>query len=656
MYLGLMPTLLCRTIEESIRSFLGQVYTGINLVTLVTEGLDIWEQIMELVKIKCIGLHRICGDMTKDRIRFWKNEYDIGDKYKDNRSKGKIHKAASTSNQSSHESETKETIGQKLCQGITCLNNSKWDSTKLMTDVKRIKINQKHCNKCSRTSTGLRRAGTFCMKVMEWEDSEMKIASILKIIGENWGSSLSIVKLHHSIQQCINNSWTSKPATRLKDADKIFTKIVATIFRCNITTKPLDLHNILRCNDFKNPILREPGREGGCMIHSSQGTGTLLNLKRVCGYCQTETRDLKVIKNGCQQDKYTCMSCFMRLEARNGGAWIAEIFNQEFKRKVEEKQPLSLFNQSKPPPLQSSDDAQEKVNQTEIEVVKVTKPAAGQQTLSREGRLYNEATPMESRRAATKLLLCGQPTSGDTMEIASKQLRAKLVQNLFIANSSFMELVARPRSDTWEYASRLFKSNAAKNKRDGLYLIPCFERGASLIGHHFLAIIWKRSDLHRGFILDSLQSCTSATHKVEKNLLERVFGRIDEILWIDTKCKTQCELECGARTITAMCQCVEGWRRHWDIEAIIKKIQRGPPFLGTNTNVSARTIAASVVLNDDKWIALLEKQSGGVVDLTDDKRAAPLKLEGQPGLGKKKKPNKRGGSRAARRWKGDRLR
>jgi len=607
-------------------------------------------------------------------------DLDLLPKYKDT----KMKKAATSNNATSKRTGANrfscdkgvdEKPKSKFCQGVTCLFNSPWNEARMIPQVNKIPMNTRNCARCSKTNTALRKAASMCGIIME-NDGEKQNTKLNHWLSTKWGQRMDVLQLYNIFGYDL---YQAPAVGKLKDGEKMVAKIMAIIFRCKLRGHELELSNAISC-----PLTRKrpasavfAQEELECLQHSSQAIGVSALVEFKCHMCGNTSHKLRTIKYACSIPKCFCVPYYISFSARVGSIWIAGIMGKDISRRLQEsdarglEMTISTCNRKKssqPIPSQegSKEDAdksnkeqpasqsteelkddrgksqrREKISPL-IHAVKNTKTIQQDKNEKVDPNAAGPIADRVARREASRLtLIRGQPTSGDTMALAVISLRRIApLDSCFLTNSSFLELTARPTSNNWRFTCRLFKNNRARQRADGLYIIPCFERG-STIGHHFLAVVQRLDKVYTGAIFDSLGVCDKTSKIGTKNLIEQAFEIVDEVQWLDTSCNCQSELECGARTIVAMTKTIRGKAAGAELEDLIPSIQYQP-------EAEVRKLAAEIISEGGEWRQKIDSElrESHRLDLSvvqevrvDDAWRAPHRS----------KPNKRNGGRAARR-------
>jgi len=122
----------------------------------------------------------------------------------------------------------------------------------------------------------------------------------------------------------------------------------------------------------------------------------------------------------------------------------------------------------------------------------------------------------------------------------------------------------------WQIIARHFRSiTVLIGKPHGVYIIPIFS-GNTNSGHWNIAVIWKRSNSCKGWMLDSLGQ--GNTNSIEAKAIKKIFSRARlRCCWQETKCRKQNEVECGPRSIVSMVSICDDIKNGDQVETAIQK-------------------------------------------------------------------------------------
>jgi len=530
--LGILDSFWLGLIPKSIDSIISAAFSPYNLLnftpnlaackTFHSDLKQSWNAIKDLIMAKAIGLHRIIGEISKDKEKEYRKKYDLDrgtfKELKKNNEKQVIKKIAHPKknaplhkpNDPTHPSTpTATTINPKrtdlknvTCKGITCnRKNQKWCLDQQFNQNK-ISPNLKHCQRCCNFNTAMKRSVTILEKIGNRNPSQYS-KQLEQAISEALHKGINYSLLTTLLEKCQQPSGTSAAQ--------------AMIINKNNKNKILDRQKLI------------------CRI---------------------------II----QTIKTTTFS-----EASDQNSNVFSIAANKIKVGHEqEQQYLSTRKRAR---------TQRAINSTNTQIIDVDTDSEPTQNvkidhpvdLSTQGNSPNASTILD--KISLELKEEGQFISDDAITVAVEVLRhtTSECQDLFLANG-LANITVNNWNPTlgWERFGRMFGSRIATfSKPNGLYLIPLFS-GAECAGHWHLVVIQKRNRLFQGWIIDSLGSGTAGTEMHRK--IESAFttnrGRMS---WNTPRSFQQVENECGPRTIKSMIAICKGVREGVSIEESINK-------------------------------------------------------------------------------------
>lgn len=158
-----------------------------------------------------------------------------------------------------------------------------------------------------------------------------------------------------------------------------------------------------------------------------------------------------------------------------------------------------------------------------------------------------------------------------SIDRAIKNIRTQSPMNIYVANTGISaELRTWTPIKGWKIVARHFRSIEVINmKPNGIYIIPIFSGNANS-GHWNTAVIWKKSDSCKGWMLDSLgvENISSEIAKTIKKIFSRARLRCR---WQHVECRKQTEVECGPRSIVNMVSICDNIKKGDTVETAIEK-------------------------------------------------------------------------------------
>jgi len=253
--LGVMPKQLDSCIKELEKNVRRQIHDPTLADSVAMEYRERWEVIKEINVARAVGMHRITATISKDFERDFKSKYNI-----DDGSCKKI-KRILTTQQIEHPKNTsilrkrkhnpviisttskpakkkvrfrEKEIPDKVCIGITCARDChQWSMGKF--NPNRIAGTQKHCQRCSKQCTAIRKAAVALEICMNSDDSMGKETLVSDLDNQDSSSSYSVTKRKlTAITHEKDNIVTPPPIgkrkkTRCSDTEKI---VLNTIKEC----------------------------------------------------------------------------------------------------------------------------------------------------------------------------------------------------------------------------------------------------------------------------------------------------------------------------------------------------------------------------------------------------------------------------------------
>ena len=209
-----------------------------------------WNEIKEINLAKVIGLHRIINDISKNLEAEFREKFKIQDNthraiIKPLRNKpkatsnisilrGKDHPIQNIGNRKKRKVHFELTeFPKKLCSGITCNRGyTSWNHS--TTIPHRISSSQKHCNRCSRQSTAIRK----CITILKACNHSKRVRDNENVVSffEQTEEKMNFKRAKHVIETVINTQPITTQETKsnqsryalkketIKDADKLVFK------------------------------------------------------------------------------------------------------------------------------------------------------------------------------------------------------------------------------------------------------------------------------------------------------------------------------------------------------------------------------------------------------------------------------------------------
>jgi len=208
---------------------------------------DIWKEVKEINIARTTGLHRIIGEISKDIEKGFKEKFEFNDgTYKGMKKMLKkntiphmnlspiLKRKDSPILRESHKRIRKRVrfaereLPMKACTGITCGIHTKWKPKGSMPNF--IPGQQKHCLRCSKQCTALRKSANVLRKCHESDKGEKK-NELVNHIDETFNKR-QFTATFTKIQQIVTTEDTSpnpktKKAKSCTDTEKLFLKTLS---------------------------------------------------------------------------------------------------------------------------------------------------------------------------------------------------------------------------------------------------------------------------------------------------------------------------------------------------------------------------------------------------------------------------------------------
>ena len=455
-----------------------------------------WLEIKQILWAKIMGMHSIIGNTSSEmEMQFRKDEKE--------RSTNEISTTNSisttsilrkSSNFTTPEKTKKrkkvhfghESASKKYCKGVTCNTQFK-DQKFLGISPSKIPFNKKHCQRCSRQHTAMRRSASILKQCQETK-LKSEVSELVQHIDDQANSSQYLATVEKINIKTPRPPLTPLKGKRFSDSQKNIIKTINT--------------SITRSTSRKQDA-RE--RLSEAIQHLTETDIKIdkflkIDLKRtICEENDLPTPESKI------QKKIKVTNC-------NGKAI-----------KIEEK----IWTSCK----------EDKLNREDIK-----------QTLERR-------TYMSSR----------------TMHRAIVNIRLKAPQHTYIAVPSATSIISDLAMEfLWEDFAIMFRSEeVCKKKPNGTYLIPIFS-GTNDSGHWSFVAVHKEFNQRRMWVMDSLG--TGHMGAPVMKIIKKAFssGRL-KCRFMEVKCRTQMEVECGPRTISGMVSICNSLTKGESIDAAISK-------------------------------------------------------------------------------------
>jgi len=520
-WLGMIPSRVDKVLKSSFSISRLSQFTPDNATCKVLKGdLDeSWETIKELIMAKAIGLHRIIGEISKEKEKQYRKKYELSKgtfreiREEARKSRETINQQPQSSKQrvkcEECEPDGKENIQQVgtsinatkasfqqdkvACKGITCnRSNQKWSVGQNYVQ-QRISCKTKHCQRCSKFNTAMKQS-----------------AAILENIGLQPPSKKSKL-LSKTISHAINNNMDYTLMTTMLEECQMPTDLPSaqaiTIKKPN--TKILDRHKLI-CRVITQAIKMTTFSEA-----QSQDSSTF-------------TIAADKIRKGMDKGQVNL----------NSG-----------KQHSQQKQKILPTNTNQE--VITIDCSQDSNNQTN---------EAGNNVSLTRRKIFKEIEED------------GRFISDDAVTMTVEVLRHTYQNHdIFIANGLANVTIENWNQTLgWERFGRIFGTRRATfTKPNGTYLIPIFSGGIDA-GHWHLVVVHKTGRFHRGWIIDSLgkgKVDTTISPKI-KSAFTTNRGRLE---WTTPSSRRQVEYECGPRTLKGIIDICKGLAEEVSIETCIQR-------------------------------------------------------------------------------------
>jgi len=554
-WLGLTPIFVDKAMLDtcySIHHFINHKESANILINSLKHS---WKEIMNLIMGKAIGLHRIIGSTGTRLEKEWRKEFDI-DINSISKTKKEIKKLSSQSGtgikfrrikrklnisnfnpvQNNKKQRTCEGVQQneantKLCSGLTCdKRNSSWYPNSQFSP-NRVKCSIKHCQRCSRFMTALRKAHSILTHITKL-NPEKEINALYNFFKDNTvikGHKYNICK--KIINECLPTNLHINSSTNTRSFTDGF-KLLCSIFGICIR-KSTHNFSINESEFIQQAIV--------ILDKTLTRKESDFSLDRIA---EAKIKLLTAINKKGRADNSS--------ESSDSAIPISKLLHSE---SIIPSTSTSLIPSRSIIPIPISNITKTTSNnETKTNVTNPSKSHASclAQRQSRVTPLPDLQMP-KLKEFASAVLRPSRLLHGLTMMRAIEVLRSFKIPNTFFASAEASNQInAWQTHQQWKFFAKIFGNRlVVNNKLNGTYFIPIFS-GVETGGHWSLCVIHKfRSRMVKGWCLDSLGS-TSLEDCITKKIEYAFMPGRGSFTWVSCRCRRQEELECGPRTILAM--------------------------------------------------------------------------------------------------------
>ena len=490
-----------------------------------------WQSIIKLIRIQVSGIHKISSDVAKDFKKKWMHKFNITSEKKKKIRRDKLidlelEEDASVDNQ--HEglldnikiepeiSQTK----RKACNGIRCkFANQIWESNKKI-GKKRIKMNERVCQNYSKLSTAFRKAYTIGTWLIE-EDANIKEDIISRnTFLKNMCENKKLYMLGEILEKYILSS-SGNALVQLKGKNGKITDSTRLILRI-----------LGQALGFQTPPIFSIS-----FLNSNEETDTPNKYK---------SQDWTVERWGKLKESLPKWEELLE----NNTVIRNNIYNKKKVRDIEdeETEPELLHT------VKGEKNMDLAENTKYTTVCKKTKRHPNSSNLLKTNNYKRIKKLHHSNKyqiALEQIVSVGELLSSDYVDIMLDAIRRNSGNQTYIAGAYTSSLMALESDNTiWRPLGRLFRDNRARDKEDGVYIIPSFT-GSINSGHWLVNAVWWEGNEGKGFTLDSL-GCGGREKDIIRHRIESSFGGNKIVAWNEIQCIRQLENECGPRMLAAI--------------------------------------------------------------------------------------------------------
>ena len=550
-----------------------------------------WKEVIKLIRINVIGIHRLCNDLTKDNKVLWMERFNVISTKKVKIQEDKLRKEEESSSGSDSDSasvfsktptKTSSTlhtgnIDTRFCNGLKCGNlDTIWVKSK-NCNRKRIKSKQKSCQACSKLSNALHKCIKISRVLTSCKEIDEKFILLRNSAIKEMQSINNLGKLGDILEELLTEIGDGTSCCRLKDANGKITDNARLILRCLgqcLDLKTLPIFSISYWSDISNQteftILNDLGRNLAILKYFTIKWENLLDSKPSKIYAKDISE---------QHDEHKDLQDDIYIENL-----LTDVRNPSKKRKRNQY---------------SNIDPSMKYSNGEAPLTKSTKYEdnlsrfSSWQTKRSIKRNIQETTSHSNTRSISipEIELQNRLLSDTWAENLIKHFRSYNNIHVFIAGAFTSQLLTRSNNCNWSEIGRLFRNENALHKRQGVYLIPSFI-GSTNSGHWYLNLVYWNGNSGCGYTLDSYNMSGSDKSRIRDRIRD-CFGGSDLCQWEEITCVQQSELECGPRMLWSMHSITKDIIDLSNVDSIIREAANLTQLNLGNRNL-ARTVREKV--------------------------------------------------------------
>ena len=534
--LGVIPKDLNNCILENFRESTKHINNNHIRRDVMNSMKNKWHSIIKLIKLQVLGIHKICSDIAKDFKKEWMNKFNITSVKKARIHRNKLIDLELMEEESTHNMKTNEScrecictnagdqsMKRKLCNGIKCAYTKQIWASERNIGKRRIKMNEKTCQNCAKLHTALKKA----IKIGEWlvkEDKHIKEDCIHRNkFLKNMCESSKLYLLGNILEQYIKGS-LGEDLVQLKGKNGRITDSTRLILRMLGQVLGFQTLHIFN-DDFVKVKVKE--NEPGILGKTCWTIGAWKNLEENL----SKWKDLLVYKipseNIIKTKRVRTPDLDLLEISKDTKRFKAEILTKEVEKYSFDIPQIAHLKRTR---------HNNTIGETSNNACK---------------RLKKLHRSNGCQRALEQITSTGELLSSDYAELVLDAIRNNCGEHTYIAGAYASSILAlETNNSAWRPFGRLFRNNRARNKENGIYILPTFT-GNSKAGHWLVNAVWWKENEGTGFTLDSLE-CGGTEKATIRKRIEDSFGCNNMIEWNEIQCVRQVELECGPRMLWAI--------------------------------------------------------------------------------------------------------
>jgi len=543
MYMGIIPNSISHLINSEVKEICSSIQDAGARCSAQAHLMKGWTQIIEIVKLRFIGLYRCANAKAKKIEEELRKEFNLNlniiKKKRAEIREAKVQisalKKSKVANRDSHCCKTLSLIqawsSPRLCTGLTCGEHKGPWSTFIHHKPFWIPLQHKGCARCGRQKAAARKS----LLALEGLKIRLLDRSNLDDIVKKytmWDLTKDLTKSKGVLNLFFDslNASPSQKRTRRKVFINIPTndRIAILIFCRELGVRSFDgwqERDIRLVNSIQNREISESSLEFVC-----------INCKNPLEDTQADSSSESSL--GSSGVSTCCLGCRLMLACKFGIENIKRALDNvdDLDKKIAEDSGPELALDSN---CESTDSG-----------LKLSSKILHRMGLASEGTISQDTLQQILSKK-------GQPLSSVIMECLVKIIEDSAPNNrLFLADSMELENIIQ-RSDECQFSSLkdAFGDSWAKGKRDGLYILPLFS-GISRSGTWCMVVVLKGKDSKRAWKLGPAMAFKSNFGIKCINAINNAFcGRSGKLIWMECPQPPIFEAESGARVILTMIVC-----------------------------------------------------------------------------------------------------